>query len=129
MAALLRLMAETRRRADWAFIYLREAHPVDAQHFGPAGQAGVDLATHHSLQQRADAARWLVETEGLDPDTIYLDDMDDAAGAAFNAFPDRLAVVQSGVLRYSGGPGPFGFNIDEVRDWLERYMAASGDNE
>lgn len=118
MAELLRLVADHRRRADFAFVYLREAHPADEQDFGP-GQA-VPIETHAGLEERAAAARWLAEREGVELSMVLLDEMGDGASAAFNAFPDRLAIVQGDVLRYISGPGPFGFNVDEVREWLEK---------
>ena len=51
--------------------------------------------------------------------------MADEANARYAAWPERLYVVVDGVVAYKGGPGPFGYVLDDVRTWLQRHAAAA----
>ena len=45
--------------------------------------------------------------------------MDNKAGAAYAAMPERLYIVLDGKIVYEGDQGPFGYNLDEVELYLE----------
>lgn len=46
----------------------------------------------------------------------------DAANIAYGALPIRLHVIQDGKVVYEGGPGPMGYNMKDVRRWLEKNL-------
>jgi type I thyroxine 5'-deiodinase len=49
---------------------------------------------------------------------------DNAVNRAYAAWPDRLYVVGTdGRIAYQGAPGPKGFKIHEVEEWLKRHTA------
>ena len=46
---------------------------------------------------------------------LLLDEMDNAAGIAFAAWPERLVVAGAdGRIAYPGSPGPWGFSPEEA---------------
>lgn len=45
----------------------------------------------------------------------------DAANFAYGALPIRFHIVQNGRVVYEGGPGPMGYDMKGVKEWLERY--------
>ena len=45
--------------------------------------------------------------------------MDNKAGAAYAAMPERLYVVLEGKIVYEGLQGPFGYRMDEVELYLQ----------
>jgi len=48
-----------------------------------------------------------------------VDDMSNAAEAAYSAWPERLYVIdETGRIAYRGGMGPFHYDPKEVRAWL-----------
>jgi type I thyroxine 5'-deiodinase len=49
---------------------------------------------------------------------VLVDSMLDTGNIAYGATPIRLHVVRNGVLVYQGGPGPFQYDLDELRGWL-----------
>lgn len=51
---------------------------------------------------------------------LWVDGMDNAVDWAFAGWPERLYVIGvDGRIAYKGATGPFGFEPDEVEDWLE----------
>lgn len=38
--------------------------------------------------------------------------------ARFGAWPERLYILQNGVVVYQGGLGPFDYKLSEVKEWL-----------
>ena len=53
------------------------------------------------------------------PQTPYaVDLMDDNSRLAYGAWPERLVVIEDGVVQYYGGQGPWDYKPKEVADWL-----------
>jgi len=51
----------------------------------------------------------------LEPMPALIDGVDDAVNQAYGAWPDRLYLIDfEGNVAYQGGPGPFGFEPDEL---------------
>jgi len=55
---------------------------------------------------------------------LFLDEMSNAASAAFSAWPERLVLVTpERTIAYPGKPGPWGFSPEEAEEqivaWLE----------
>ncbi|KAL4832779.1 hypothetical protein H8958_016336 [Nasalis larvatus] len=47
--------------------------------------------------------------------------MANSSSSAYGAYFERLYVIQSGTIMYQGGRGPDGYQVSELRSWLERY--------
>lgn len=59
------------------------------------------------------------------PIPMLVDRMDNAAEAAFGAWPERLYVVGAdGKIAYQGAQGPKGFDPEEVERWLQENLPA-----
>ena len=61
----------------------------------------------------------LDHTKAEDNYDILVDLMDNKAGAAYAAKPERLYVVLEGKIVYEGLQGPFDYRMDEVELYLE----------
>ena len=58
------------------------------------------------------------------PLPFVVDDMDNAADLAYAAWPERIYIVnEDGTIAYRGGMGPFNYNPDEARAWLEKRIS------
>ena len=105
-------------------IYIAEAHASDEWSLGttPAGaNAGVnkkwDVALPRNMKDRLEVAQAWVKS--LHPQTPYaVDLMDDNSRLAYGAWPERLVVIEDGVVQYYGGQGPWEYKPKEVADWL-----------
>jgi hypothetical protein len=59
---------------------------------------------------------------------LAIDGMDDGAGQAFAAWPERIYILgQEGRVLYKGGMGPFGFLPEEAEAALARALGAASD--
>ena len=113
--------------ADFIFIYIEEAQGSDELRFVD----GIYFSTpqHKTLEQRFDAATRLLDRWRI-PCPVYVDKMDNMAGALYAAFPERLYVINNGIIEYTGGcglrHGPAGYRPSEVKEWLDRYAGGCG---
>ena len=118
------LQREYAGRADFAFVYLEEAHPTDGWLY--------ESVTHFieqptTMQERLCAAEGLAsELRKLDAPAnlpLVVDSMSNAASVAYGALPERLVILQDGVVRFIGGKGPEMYSISEARRALQRLVA------
>ena len=81
------------------------------------------LPQHTSTEARCAAAGLLREellaratpgqpADGLPP--IAVDTLSNAASIAYGALPERLVLLQGGIVRFIGGKGPEEYSIDEA---------------
>jgi hypothetical protein len=83
---------------------------------------GVELAQARTLEDREGAAAACATGLNLDI-PILIDAMDDAAERAFNAWPERLYVLdRAGKVAYKGGKGPYGFDPDDLNRFLNTFL-------
>ena len=108
-------------RATFLTIYIKEAHPEDEWQMGVNEDEGVCYMQPTTLDERAAIARdFIEETDfGLE---LVMDSMDDAVEEAFAAWPERLYVIDDGVVAYKGGMGPMDFDPDELDAWLDTNL-------
>jgi type I thyroxine 5'-deiodinase len=106
-------------RAEFLTIYIKEAHPEDEWQMTVNEEQGVCYRQPTSLADRVMIAKDFVERfEYSIP--LVVDPMENAAERAFAAWPERLYVIDvSGRIAYKGRKGPFGFDPDELDQWLE----------
>ena len=51
---------------------------------------------------------------------IVVDHMDNGMSNLFAAHPERLVVVQSGIVKFIGGRGPEDYSVDALRNYLQK---------
>lgn len=54
------------------------------------------------------------------PIALLVDPIENQANSLYAGWPERLYVVEEGVIRYKGGPGPFEFHPEELEAWLQK---------
>ena len=47
--------------------------------------------------------------------------MEDQANNNYGALPERLYIILDGKFEYIGDPGPSGYKVNEVDDWLNNF--------
>ena len=62
----------------------------------------------------------------LEPMPMLVDDMENGAERAYEAYPDRLLLVdRDGRVAYRSAPGPFGFKPDELEEAIRREVSGA----
>lgn len=85
----------------------------------------VKIAQTEDEAQRGATARLCISTLKLSVPAV-LDRADNRVNHLYAGWPDRLYVVGvDGKIAYQGGPGPGGFKIHEVDQWLKANVASS----
>ena len=57
---------------------------------------------------------------------LLVDPIANQANTLYAGWPERLYVIENGVIVYKGGQGPFEFKPEELEAWLmQRFPAAS----
>ncbi|KAK7802111.1 hypothetical protein U0070_017445 [Myodes glareolus] len=111
-----RLVTKYQRDVDFLIIYIEEAHPSDGW---VTTDSPYTIPQHRSLEDRVSAARVL--QQGAPGCALVLDTMANSSSSAYGAYFERLYVIQSGTIMYQGGRGPDGYQVSELRTWLEHY--------
>ena len=105
--------------ADFASVYIAEAHPVEKANF----TGNIVISAHETLEDRLKAARDLQSSMQGEDNRILVDSMQDVANELYAAFPERLYVILDGKVVLEGKRGPFGYNIAEIESFLESYKS------
>jgi len=108
--------------ADFATVYIEEAHPSERPNFS----GNVSIPTHTNLEDRVSASK-ILETVKSSKDnyTLLVDLMDNAASKAYAALPERLYVVLDGKIIFEGGQGPFDYSLEELEKFLKQFTATA----
>lgn len=105
-------------KVDFYLIYMREAHPAD----GDWALGAKRLNEPKTYEERVSAAGGCQSALDLKVTTL-VDEMDDRVARAYNAWPERMYVIDpQRVIRFKMEPGPMGFNPKKVRRFLEEYF-------
>jgi hypothetical protein len=76
-----------------------------------------------TFDERLSVAGTCMTKLALEPIPALVDGMDDAVNRAYEAWPDRLFLVDArGRVAYRGAPGPFGFSPEELADAIARLL-------
>lgn len=59
---------------------------------------------------------------------VVADNMNDDAMLSYGALPERLYIIQDGIVVYEGDIGPRGYHPEQVRDWLAEYRLRTNNN-
>mmetsp|Transcript_30797 Transcript_30797/g.60086 ORF Transcript_30797/g.60086 Transcript_30797/m.60086 type:complete len:121 (+) Transcript_30797:403-765(+) len=120
------MQREFEKVADFAVVYIEEAHPTDGWMY-PAVKQQFKIAQPVTLEERATAAARLgteLQSLGASPDiTLCVDLMENGASLAFGALPERLVILQAGQVRFIGGKGPEDYSILACKQALEDLVA------
>lgn len=104
-------------------IYIAEAHPRDGWTFGDYnGEGGkFSVANHRSLEDRIKTCNdWIDGLGAACKSQYYVDAMCDGTRLAYDSHPERLYVIEDGVVQYQGKEGPFGYDLKELEQWIMR---------
>ncbi|CAH3042745.1 unnamed protein product [Porites lobata] len=101
--------------ADFMIVYMEEAHPVEGWRI----RDNYEIKEHRSMEDRLQAAQMLASLDPLVP--IVVDPLDNQALTAYASFPERLYIVQDGRIAYEGRVGPVGYDLKELRHWLNGW--------
>jgi len=106
------------KHADFIAVYISEAHPVDEWKIEGHGVCYMQPKT---LQARVSIALDFIKKKNYKV-PLYVDLMDNNTALAYEAHPERLYVIQNGVIVYQGGPGPYGYKISQMEKFLENLF-------
>jgi len=105
-------------RANFAMVYVREAHPTDGWQMESNDRAGVSLRQPRTYDERVGVARSCGKALAFGF-PMLVDTLDDAVGARYSGMPGRLYLIdRSGKVAYKSGRGPFGFKPAELEQSL-----------
>lgn len=104
-------------QADFLTIYIKEAHPTDEWQLSSNEDDNVCYAQPTTTEERVTVAKEFVgHFEYAIP--MLIDPIENPANALYAGWPERLYVIEGGVIQYKGGPGPFEFHPEELEAWL-----------
>jgi len=84
------------------------------------------IRSHRTIGERIAAAKKFVEDLNF-PIELVCDSFDNQVYTYYQCSPERLYIVQDGVIVYQGGVGPFDYKLAEVKDWLSERFGLRGD--
>lgn len=117
-------MEEFSSVADFLLVYIDEAHPSDGWAVPGDSSLSFEVKKHRNQEDRCAAAHQLLEHFSLPPQCrVVADRMDNNANVAYGVAFERVCIVQRQKIAYLGGKGPFYYNLQEVRRWLEKNFS------
>lgn len=108
-------------RAQFLFVYIREAHPSDEWQVGSNERDAVVIPQPTTFDERQEVAELCTE-ELLLTMPCVVDDIANTVDNAYAGWPERLFVVDDGRIAYASGQGPFGFEPEAVAKWLRQHV-------
>jgi len=121
---IVQIYNDYKDHADFLTVYVREAHPTDEWQMKSNVKEDVCYAQPKTLEQRVAIAKDFTARYKF-PLPFGIDEMGNAADAAYAAWPERLYVIdETGHVAYRGGMGPFNYKPADVRDWLAAKYGA-----
>eukprot|EP00484_Ammonia_sp_Unknown_P030907 CAMPEP_0197024842 /NCGR_PEP_ID=MMETSP1384-20130603/5325_1 /TAXON_ID=29189 /ORGANISM="Ammonia sp." /LENGTH=135 /DNA_ID=CAMNT_0042453299 /DNA_START=184 /DNA_END=591 /DNA_ORIENTATION=- len=128
LAKYYQLYSKYHAICNFVVIYIQEAHAVDEW---KDDENKVELLQHQSMQDKIKACEqlieiWKAEVEGVDKAIdegklkIVCDEFDGRVEQAFNAYPERLYILdKDNKVALKGGYGPYYFDVDDVEQFLK----------
>ena len=105
-------------------VYIREAHATDSV-WPMSAPDSPFVEEPREATERREVAKRCMSALALRPMPALVDGMDDAVDAAYEAWPDRIYLVdRAGRIAYRGAAGPFGFNPEELADAITRELGS-----
>jgi len=117
--------------AKFLTIYIAEAHARDEwwiPHAPNAHEGGrACILQHRNIESRIQAAKAFQEDFDL-PFEILCDSIKNEVYEYYDAFPERLYIIENGIITYKGGPGPFDYKLEDVLEWLQSRYGERNNN-
>lgn len=113
-------------KVEFRIVYIKEAHAADSDWPMPLA-VDKGIHEHKDLNERCATAEMMINDRRLTIPCV-VDGMDNAANAAYFAWPDRIFIVRTdGRLGVAAKQGPFGFKpgVQAAEKWLADF-AESG---
>lgn len=105
--------------AEFFVVYIREAHPWSRKTKKKGKTILPEPSTLGERQKHGQICRNDLKLSI----PMLLDGMDNKAGEAYAAWPDRIYVVdRAGRIAFRGGPGPFGFRPADAEKSLRMLL-------
>jgi len=95
-------------------VYIKEMHPTEGWDLG---DSNVCYRSPKTLEERRQIARDFVRYTKFSVD-LYVDDISDHTAIIYEALPERLYIIENGIIVYKGGEGPFEYIPSDVDAWL-----------
>jgi len=115
--------------ARFLTIYIEEAHARDEWWLPESPEAFVGgkacIWNHKTVEERIATARKFQQDFNF-PCELVCDSFDEDVNDKYGAWPERLYIIQDGVVVYQGGHGPFDYKLAEVKDWLTERFGLRG---
>ncbi len=143
MAEFAKITRTYARVADFATVYIAEAHPSDewalpdaidtpsvrqprtteervelARCFAQTVRRGEAKAAGRAAEEDGDGKGAAASVVGIGAGALLVDTLSNEANTKYAAWPERLYVIVDDVIVYKGGPGPFGYVLSDVQKWL-----------
>jgi len=108
-------------------IYIVEAHPSDEWALNDGMDEGsACILQPRTLPQRFNAAKSFATRFEYPTENMVIDNMENSANKAYGAEPERLFAVYNGKLAYVGGPGPYHYDVGELREFVTGWLQSKG---
>lgn len=123
MAEVEEIRKQYSESANFAIVYIKEAHPDDEWQMDSNLDSRVVFEQPRTFETRLELARTFVDSMGVETET-FVDDIRNTALACYAAWPERIYVIDTeGRILYKGGIGPFYFDPDDLRKFLSERNA------
>mmetsp|Transcript_9443 Transcript_9443/g.8448 ORF Transcript_9443/g.8448 Transcript_9443/m.8448 type:complete len:144 (-) Transcript_9443:38-469(-) len=111
-------------------IYIAEAHARDEWWMPTTDNAqegeSACIYQHKNIQERIIAAKSFQKDFNY-PCEIICDSMKNEVYENYDSWPERLYIIEKGIIVYQGGMGPFDYKLAEVKDWLINRFGLRGE--
>ena len=108
-------------QADFVTLYIKEAHPEDEWQMESNAKEKDDVCYP---QPRTTAARLVIARDFAErfkyDIPLLVDPIENEANALYAGWPERLYVIEDGVIVSKCGMGPFEFKPEELEAWLAK---------
>jgi hypothetical protein len=111
------LQAQYGSRVNFLTLYIKEAHPTDEWQLPSNKTEDVCYLQPRTTEQRVAIANDFIKRFHYDI-PLLIDPIENPANSIYAGWPERLYVLEDGVIRYKGGLGPFDYHPEEVEAWL-----------
>jgi hypothetical protein len=119
LAEIEKIRNDFQDAVELALIYIKEAHPEDEWQMDENVESDVVHEQPKTFEARVDLARAFMDRMNVETEA-FVDDIRNTAMACYAAWPERIYVIsQEGRILYKGGVGPFYFEPEELREFLE----------
>jgi type I thyroxine 5'-deiodinase len=110
-------MVEDFPEVNFMTVYIAEAHTTDEWQLPVNVEEGVCYRQPQTINERLEIARDFVQRYNY-PTRLVVDNIYNSVEEDYSAYPERLYVIADDMIAYKGKPGPFGFDLAELREFL-----------